>query len=251
MLGDFDPKQSAKVWWMFTVQVSLVVGVFVFGLYAGVYLRDRDLIQEQILTNARAHLQNVAVARMWNAMHGGVYVEKKGKVETSPFLEGGEIRTDDGRVFTLRNSAVMTREMSELAERKGGFQYRITSLDPLNPANAPDEFERRALQAFADGLTELHAEERRGDATLFRYMAPLMTTQDCLECHAKQGYQVGDVRGGLSVSMDITPIKASLAVNQTILVGLAVATTGLVLATFVLFTLRLTRSSASCPPPTS
>ena len=238
---DFDPKKPAKVWWIFMIQVSLVVGFFVIGLYLGVYLRDRELIQEQILTNARAHHQNIIVARMWNAMHGGVYVEKKGKITANPFLEGGDVVAEDGRVFALRNPAIMTREMADLAEQKGDFKYRITSLDPLNPANAPDEFERRALQAFDDGLTELHGEMEKDGRTHFRYMAPLMTTQDCLPCHAKQGYQVGDVRGGISVAMDVTDIKSALVVNQGILLGLIVATTCLVLATFVFFTLRLMR----------
>ncbi|MBL8429464.1 MAG: DUF3365 domain-containing protein [Dechloromonas sp.] len=35
---------------------------------------------------------------------------------------------------------------------------------------------------------------------MLRYMAPLAVKKSCLDCHAKQGYQVGDIRGGLSVS---------------------------------------------------
>ena len=37
-------------------------------------------------------------------------------------------------------------------------------------------------------------------ARQLRYMAPLKVQESCLGCHAKQGYQVGDIRGGLSVS---------------------------------------------------
>lgn len=32
-------------------------------------------------------------------------------------------------------------------------------------------------------------------------MSPMITEQDCLKCHAEQGYVVGDIRGGISVSV--------------------------------------------------
>jgi PAS domain S-box-containing protein len=40
----------------------------------------------------------------------------------------------------------------------------------------------------------------------FRYMAPLLVEQACLKCHQGMGYRVGDVRGGISVRFDITPL---------------------------------------------
>ncbi|MDC0336224.1 diguanylate cyclase [Pseudodesulfovibrio sp.] len=228
-----------RVWMMFMLQVSLVVAVFVFGLYLGIYLRDKKLIQEQILTSARAHFQNIVLTRMWNAMHDGVYVEKKPGVETNPYLENPEITTRDGRIFTLRNPAMMTREISELADLHGVFKYRITSLKPLNPGNAPDDFERKALENFEHGEKESTVEETQGDTTLFRYMAPLETTEACLSCHAKQGYKVGDVRGGISVTFDITPIKQAMELNQNIILGLIVLSTAMVLGVFLFFAMRL------------
>lgn len=38
----------------------------------------------------------------------------------------------------------------------------------------------------------------------YRYMAPLITEKSCLQCHAKQGYKEGQVRGGISVSFPAT-----------------------------------------------
>ena len=35
-------------------------------------------------------------------------------------------------------------------------------------------------------------------------MGALQTEQACLVCHAKQGYKVGDIRGGISVTFDVT-----------------------------------------------
>ncbi len=223
------------------IQVCLVVSLFIFGLYLGTYLRDKELIQDQITTSAKAHFQNIILTRMWNAMHGGVYVEKKPGVETNPYLDNPEFTAMDGRVFTKRNPAMMTREISELAAKKGIFKYHITSLKPLNPNNAPDEFERTSLKSFE--LGELHAttEEPRDDLTFFRYMAPLETTEACLACHAKQGYKVGDVRGGLSVSFDITSTKKALAKNRNIVLGLTAFSTAMVLGVFLFCSIRLMR----------
>lgn len=226
---------------MFIIQISLVVTIFVIGLYLGVYLRDKQLIQDQILTSARAHFQNIVLTRMWNASHGGVYVEKKDGVESNKYLNNPDVRTTDGRILTLRNPATMTREISELADVHGYFKYRITSLKPLNPKNVPDEFESYALASFIEGNKESSMEETRGDKTFFRYMAPLETEESCLKCHAHQGYKVGDIRGGISVSFDITPVKTAMKENQTIIFGLIILSAVMVISIFLIFTIRLMR----------
>jgi len=50
------------------------------------------------------------------------------------------------------------------------------------------------------GQKEFYDYQNIGGTDSFRYMAPLITTESCLQCHAKQGYQVGDIRGGISVT---------------------------------------------------
>jgi len=233
--------RSYKVWFLFILQISLVVAIFIIGLYIGIYQRDKKLIHDQILTSAQAHFQNIALTRMWNAKHGGVYVEKKPGIETNPYLENPEITTTDGRIFTLRNPAIMTREISELAKHMGFFKFHITSLKPFNPGNAPDEFERRALESFEHGKTESTTEIQHDDKTTFRYMAPLKTTEACLPCHAKQGYKINDIRGGISVSFDITQTMEAMEGNKHIILGLILLTTILALAIFIFFTIRLMR----------
>ncbi len=232
-------KRSFRVWLLFMCQVGLVVALFVFGLYMGVYLHDKSLIEQQVLTSARAHFENILITRMWNASHGGVYVEKRPGVELNPYLDDGSVKTDDGRTLYKRNPATMTRELSELADAHGIYRYSITSIKPLNPDNQPDEFERFALEEFERGSTEIYLEEQHGDATYFRYMSSLKTTEQCLQCHAKQGYKVGDVRGGISVTFDISPIKRALKTNQTVILVLIVVSAVLIIGIFCLFTLRL------------
>jgi PAS domain S-box-containing protein len=40
-----------------------------------------------------------------------------------------------------------------------------------------------------------------------RLMRPLVTEENCLSCHAEQGYEVGEIRGGISVSIPMTSLE--------------------------------------------
>lgn len=58
-------------------------------------------------------------------------------------------------------------------------------------------------------------------STLF-YMAALKTEPGCLKCHANQGYRVGDIRGGISITMPFSsggPLTAILVGH--LLIGLS------------------------------
>lgn len=119
------------------------------------------------------------------------------------------------------NSAQMTRELGELLqqERDRDLRVRITSLKLMNPGNAPDPWEKTALQAF-----ESSERERYGiDGDEYRYMAPLLTRESCLVCHAHQGYKVGDVRGGISVSFPARYVSDIVNTQKRVYLGIHVA----------------------------
>ena len=146
--------------------------------------------------------QLVELTRDWNARHGGVYVPVTESTRPNPYLEHSrrDVVTQDGRALTMVNPAFMTRQLAEIAQQAEGVQLHLTSLNPIRPANAPDAWEAEALRRFEAGLGEI-VELIPGAAPVHRYMAPLKVKEDCLACHAKQGYQVGQVRGGISVTM--------------------------------------------------
>ncbi len=200
-----------------TVGVTAILLVVNLCAFAVIGHRFDQLLQQSLLKTARVIYQEVVVAREWVAQHGGVYVLAGDHVQESPFLSGTSLVTEQGDVLVLRNPAMMTRELSALSKDMGeGFQFRATSLKPLNQANAPDPFERRALTAIEGGdpaaLTELEEYteiERIGGHRYFRYVAPLYTQEACLACHGDQGYRVGDLRGGLSLSMPVAAIDTA------------------------------------------
>ena len=157
---------------------------------------------------ARGIYNKDLVYRRWAALHGGVYVPVTEETPPNPYLsqvEERDITTPSGRKLTLMNPAYMTRQVLELGEEQFGLRGHITSLTPLNPQNAPDPWEIEALEAFTGGETEVTSVEMIDGKAYLRLMQHMITEESCLKCHAHQGYKVGDIRGGISVSLPMEP----------------------------------------------
>jgi diguanylate cyclase (GGDEF)-like protein/PAS domain S-box-containing protein len=167
-------------------------------------LAERNIL-ELARAEARTSIEKDLLYRQWNTGHGGVYVPVTEQTQPNPYLHvpEREITTPAGRLLTLINPAFMTHQVFTL-QAESGIQSRITSLKPINPDNAADAWETNALQKFESGTPEISSVEETDGQIYMRLMRPLITQEGCLNCHASQGYQVGDVRGGISVSIPIT-----------------------------------------------
>lgn len=153
--------------------------------------------------------------RFWATNHGGVYVPPTEKTPPNPYLShipDRDLLLPSGKRLTLMNPAyIMKQAMAEYSELYG-VKGHITSLKPLNPANAPDEWESEALTAFeTGGMKERIEFTKIGGVPYLRLMQPMITKKGCLKCHAHQGYKVGDVRGGVSVTLPMAPYLAEEA----------------------------------------
>jgi len=100
--------------------------------------------------------------------------------------------------YNIYKNHITFIHLREVYYEEGDYKFHITSLKPLNPNNTPDEFEKKALMFFEKGEKESFVTEKKGDKSIFRYMAPLFVEKSCLGCHAKQGYKLEEVRGGIS-----------------------------------------------------
>lgn len=195
---------------MFYLCLSFILGMVLAAVYFGMYLRNNHLLRATVAAQAASYFDLIVTTRGWGAQYGGVYAEKKPGIESNPYLRQvgvePDVTTTSGQVLTLKNPALMTREISERLSTSSQVQFRITSLRLLNPKNAPDQFERESLEKFASGVKEVSKIESTPDGPKFRYMAPLRTEQSCLRCHGYAGYKVGDIRGGISVSVPYNTI---------------------------------------------
>jgi len=182
---------------------TIIILVVVMGITLIVISKRQErLILAQTEMQAKALFQQVVITRRWIADHGGVFVEKLPWVKQNPYLPGSLIRDEKGKRYVKENPAMVTKQLSQYAQKEGLYLFHITSLKLLNPENAPDAFEKKALQDFeTKNLKDSSRVEKIGGSYYFRYIAPLYVEKACLPCHDKQGYKVGDIRGAISVSV--------------------------------------------------
>lgn len=240
--ADFSFSSSSQAVRRHLVGIGLIINLIVLSVFLGFYLRT-DALLHQVLTNsARAFFDEIVVTREWLAGHQGVFVPMKPGDQISPYLLKvpglrTTIRDEDGQVYMLKNPAVVTREISQLADHKGSFRFRITSLNLLNPENTADDFERQALKTFQQGAVERQGFEIGKNGPVFRYMSPLFIEESCLRCHGHQGYTVGDVGGGISVTVPADSITKAMRINR-MYIALSVLGVILVIALFIAFIAR-------------
>lgn len=155
--------------------------------------------------------RTIVATRSWVALHGGVYVPVSETVRPNPYLTvpNRDVRTTDGRQLTLVNPAYMTRLVGEILAQEA-YTVHITSLKVLRPGNAPDEWERAALQRFEMGSALEYSLTGPAGNRVFRYMEPLTTEASCLKCHEQQGAKVGEVRGGIGIAFPYAPFEQSI-----------------------------------------
>lgn len=137
--------------------------------------------------------------------HGGIYVSPSAHTPPNPYLNVPErdVVTTTGKKLTLMNPAYVLREMQTDFPDDYGTKSRITSLKQLNPENAPDEWEVKALKSFEQGRREFIEKQNIDGQPYLRMMQHFIVNERCMKCHAHQGYKIGDVRGGISSSVSL------------------------------------------------
>lgn len=154
------------------------------------------------------------IFRRWVSQQGGVYVAVTPKVPPNPLLAHvpeRDLTTPSGKKLTLINAAYLTRQaFGSAKETDRGGMGRLVSLKPINPANAPDPWERKALTAFEKGAKEVSEIQMVHGRPVMRLIRVAMTESGCLTCHAQQGYHKGEIRGGVEVLVPIDEIREAL-----------------------------------------
>ena len=163
---------------------------------------ERQQAVSLAIQEARTSVQTDIGFRHWAASHGGVYVAPDAQTPPNPYLHvpDRDVVTTNGKHLTLMNPAYVLRQLMQ-----SGFvaKGRITSMKPINPENAPDAWERQALQRLERGESEVTEKVLSNGKAAVRVMAPIRVEQSCLTCHNDLGYKVGDLRGGIDVTIPL------------------------------------------------
>ena len=167
-------------------------------------------IEQQVITlatkEAQANWNKDQAFRQWGTRHGGVYVHPDERTPPNPYLDHiphRDLKTADGKDLTLMNPAYMMSQITREFEKLYGIKGRITSQILLNPNNAPDDWEVKALEKFDQGIPEIVERADINGKPYIRLMRPMVMVEGCVPCHGHLGFKVGDIRGGVSVSVPL------------------------------------------------
>ncbi len=187
-------------------------GAIVVSLCWNLYL-IRQEVELIALSVARTRIEAEILYRRWNAVQGGVYVPVTPDNRPDPFLADVKERdlvTPSGRKLTLSSHGRMTSQVQALGRDERLFRGSITSLTPLNKENRADPWEQQVLRSFEKGKVEASGVVDHDGREYLRLMRPIPVEESCLKCHARQGYAVGDIRGGITVEVPLAPLDAAL-----------------------------------------
>ena len=195
-----------------TYKHIILYSIFVLSLFLIYHFLDKSTqrnIEQQkqiLIQEAQTHFNSQSNTRKWNDSYLGVYVLSQKELKPHPYLPNNTVVSKDNETLYRVNHSSMARQLSEISDQND-FKFHLTSLNPLNEMNKADAFEKIALKYIEKSGNNSYYEFH---GNTFRYLGAILTQQKCLECHAHQGYSIGDVRGGLSVTLDSKNYNAAV-----------------------------------------
>ena len=223
----------------FIITAFVILAMMVCSVMAVLSIRQERLIERQVYEEANSLYDAAVMMRRWSSGLGGMYVRKHPGQKSTPYLKNPDITDTAGNVYTLKSPATMTREISQLSESSQHFRLHVTSLLPRDPYNRPDAWERKSLLDFEKGLKERAEVIKVQGNRYYRLMRPLYVENSCLGCHADQGYKVGDVRGGMSITVPYNAYYSAIVGNYLSMAGLALLLVMVLAGVFYFFVWRL------------
>ncbi|MFC1843384.1 PAS domain S-box protein [Thermodesulfobacteriota bacterium] len=184
------------VCWTCTVIVSLVWNL---------HLQNQETT-EVARNVARAYIQSDNSYRRWNALQGGIYIPAKEKYSHKLPVDvpEQEIITPSGKHLVLTSHALMMDEIYELVGQDYIARGELRSLESSSNIRKADEWETAALNALLKGEKEVGEVVSINGVQNFFLMQPYIIEKPCLKCHAGEGYEIGDVRGGITVRIPLS-----------------------------------------------
>lgn len=226
------------------VAVLMLMGGGLGGYVAMAHFQERTgkLVMRQAVNEARTVADMVENIGSWASGYKGVWIDGKGLsdaeignvIDSKRYKLSENIltdnertsRTDDIATFHRKNPALVQRELADISQKSNArAKFRLASDKYMNPSNAPDDFERRAIGQIGKSGSNEYYEVRDGE---LRYARKVVAKESCLTCHGSPekapktitmyypgpqgyGYVVGGLAGVISVT---TPYEPSPAYEQ-------------------------------------
>ena len=225
-------KSQLSLHWKFLLAIALVVFPTLVIIFKVADVQYEEQVMDQVRNQAKTLALQIIMTRKWISDCGGVMVlsESDGAKNTEFFYDD-RMETSRG-TYRRYTPSMVTKKLSDYSLEQHLYQFRLASLNPLNPKNSPDDFEKIALNRFEDeGLMEMSRMKGHGNSEYLQYTVPLYMEKACLDCHRKHDLNK-KVGGGLSIFLPIDKIRASLGRDH-----LKLAAPGIVLILLTIFIL--------------
>ena len=189
------------------------MALLVLSLGAAMWWIGQTLVLRQTLSEGRTVADMVENIGRWASQYGGVHAKTTGTDAKIPgnfltravysvtdndasVLQGALIKTATGEQAALqrveayhwKNPALIQREVADVVAASGSkARFRLTARTVLNTNNAPEAFEREALdavQAAAERGEKAPEYWKVQSGTLF-YARSMVAQASCLRCHDK------------------------------------------------------------------
>ncbi len=201
-----------------SISVQFLVILAVIMVLNGVvfYYMLKNVYQQELKAQAQTVVANVEAFGTWVANNGRVWVKDNPNSYLGKLSVVDPESPSQAIHFYSKNPALAQREFSEtVAASSSPAKFRMTSTNVMNPNNAPDSFERRALAAVGGNTLAEYFEVVGKD---YRYAKPVYHKASCIACHGDAnaapadvierygrnngfGFKEGDVAGIISVTI--------------------------------------------------
>lgn len=242
------------------LKLILPMLLFAGGLVVAAWQMGKALVLRHAIGEGRTVADIADNIGKWASQYGGLHVRTVGTNAKIPgnfltrsvyamssgdsqVLQGAKVdaataeRSALERVeaYHWKNPALVQREVADVISASGSkSRYRLTARTVLNKNNAPDAFEREALdalQAAADGKTDAAGVQEywRVSGSRLLYARALVAQPSCLRCHDKPdnapefirtnaqfnggggyGYVAGKPAALISVSVPLASLEATV-----------------------------------------
>ena len=230
--------------------------LLLLSLGAATWWISQTLVLRQTLSEGRTVADMVENIGRWASQYGGVHAKTTGADAKIPgnfltravysvsegdtaVLQGALVKTAVGEqaamqrveAYHWKNPALIQREVADVVAASGSkARFRLTARTVLNQNNAPDAFEKEALDAVAAATErgEKTPEHWKVQGGTLLYARSVMAQSSCLRCHDKPenapeflktnaqfnggggfGYVAGKPAGLISVKVPLTdPLDA-------------------------------------------
>lgn len=278
--------------------LRLIVPMVLFagGLGAASWSLSQSLLLEQTISEGRTVADMVENIGRWASQYGGVHARTVGSTAKIPgnfltrsvyamsgadgqVLAGSRVSDaaaernalDRVETYHWKNPALVQREVADVVAASGSkARYRLTARTVLNRNNAPDAFEREALDAVqaaaARGATGEAAQEYwRVSGGRLLYARSVVAQASCLRCHGSAesapefirtnaqfnggggyGYVEGRPAGLISVSL---PLSQASSAFDKLPPAVWAAAGAAALGALWLLVLALRGTASPVPPP--